>query len=70
MNLCEKYEVVGYVAKINISFRNLEYVVVDFVQLTLTSCQDAILVFFTKLQPHAGSIWKGVTCKCFADTLP
>ena len=25
---------------------------------------------FIKIQPHAGSILKGVTCKCFADTLP
>jgi len=70
MDLYVKYETAGYVAKINISFHNLQYFVVDFVWLTLTNYQDAILVFFTKLQPHAGTIWKGIACKCFANTLP
>jgi len=45
MDLCVKYEMVGYVAKINISFHNLGYFVVDFVQLALTNYEDAILVF-------------------------
>jgi len=37
MDLYVKYERVGYMAKINISFHNLEYFVVDFVRLALTS---------------------------------
>ena len=38
-------KMVGCVAKINISFHNLEYFVVDFVQLASTNYQDTILVF-------------------------
>jgi len=44
MGLHVKYNMI-YVVKIGISFRSLEYAVVVFVQLALTDCQDAILVF-------------------------
>jgi len=43
MNLCVKYEMIGHVAKVRILFHNLEYVVVVvFVQLASTNCQDTI----------------------------
>jgi len=45
MDLYVKYKMVDYATKMSISFHNLEYFVVDFVQLASTNYQDTIPVF-------------------------
>jgi len=59
--------VVG-LTNVNILFHSLRSFVENVVQLASTFCQDAKFVFFMKLQPHVGSVWKGAGCKYSCDT--